>query len=327
MDTPSPELRRTHLTRLTTPKSVACRKIFNSPVFLANKTVPDFSELSMSPLQLLDSPLQASIMTPGTSSSESPGRKSARQIQKQMSTPSSEMPQGTPHSSTNNQGFLIANNVFSAVKAKRRLIEEEPVSQFNKESFTALSCKKERMFQESAPKKQKITPKKPSPVVKYRKTKRHSFGQINSGVSHRIRKPEKRIKPSLSISLSDLKKARAESVLRNPLDPLNKTLPSTKETIPTATIETVAADTSANEKLMICESDKPLPPSVPLKSQLPPMVKQEKKGIVISPKVITRNWNQRYRKDTRERKFFKSRGNEEDKSNRVVTVSVNDNLK
>ena len=49
----------------------------NSPVFLIDK-ITDFSELSMSSLQLLDSPVQAALMTPGTSSGESSTRKSPR---------------------------------------------------------------------------------------------------------------------------------------------------------------------------------------------------------------------------------------------------------
>lgn len=322
MDTPSPELRRTHLTRLTTPKSVARRQICKSPAFLAHKTVPEFCELSMSPLQLLDSPVKSTIMTP----SESPGRKSLR-LQKQTSTPSEEIPQSTP-SSNKNQGFVISSNVFAAVKAKRRLIEELPAIQ-NKASPVTFRGNKESPNQERASKKPKITPNKTMPLVKLKKNKRKSFGQINSGVSHRIRKPEKRVKSSLSISLSDLKKAKAEGLGKNPWEALNKTLPSTQETSSAQSI--IQTDSTEDKKIVttlpMSEPVKPLPQTPTLKNQLPQLAKQEKKAIVISPKVITRNWNQRYRKETRERKFFKSRGSEEEKSNRVVTVSVNENLK
>lgn len=93
----------------------------NSPAFLVNKTT-DFSELSMSPLQLLDSPVQAVLMTPTTSSGESSSSKSHRYL-KQTSTPSQEMIPDTP--GNKNKAFFITTNASVGIKAKRRLIEEE----------------------------------------------------------------------------------------------------------------------------------------------------------------------------------------------------------
>jgi hypothetical protein len=322
MDTPSPEFRRTHLSRLTTPKSVACRKIMNSPAFLVNKTT-DISELSMSPLQLLDSPIQAVLMTPSTSSGESPGKKSPRYL-KQTSTPSQGMMQDTPNNS--NKAFIIASNAFAGIKAKRRLIEEVDVTP--KSHTNDKKSNKENSVQANAAKRQKTSPKTSiTTMSKSARNKKRFAGQINSGVSHRIRWPEKRVKPSLSISFTELKKAKAEGIIRNPLDPLNKTLPSSAELCIASDVQfTPIAERIEELKLSV--------PAKPILAQqvLPPkspvvLLTKEKKALVISPKVITRNWNQRYRKETRERKFFKSRGTEEETSNRVVTVSVNDNLK
>nr|CAH0104528.1 unnamed protein product [Daphnia galeata] len=284
MDTPSPEFRRTHLSRLTTPKSVACRKIMNSPAFLVNKTT-DISELSMSPLQLLDSPIQAVLMTPSTSSGESPGKKSPRYL-KQTSTPSQGMMQDTPNNS--NKAFIIASNAFAGIKAKRRLIEEVDVTP--KSQTNDKKSNKENSVQANAAKRQKTSPK-------------------------------------TSIITIELKKAKAEGIIRNPLDPLNKTLPSSAELCIASDVQfTPIAERIEELQLSV--------PARPILAQqvLPPkspalLLTKEKKALVISPKVITRNWNQRYRKETRERKFFKSRGTEEETSNRVVTVSVNDNLK
>lgn len=318
MDTPSPELRRTQLCRLTTPKSVACRKILNSPAFLASRTFTDLSELSMSPLQLLDSPAHASTMTPSTSSGESSGRKSPRFL-KQTSTPSNGIGHDTP--TNKNKAFIIASSAFVGLKAKRRLIEEEFDQRSDIQNSTVIK-------ESPAAKKQKTTPKAAVVVSKFSRGKKKSFGQINSGVSHRIRKPEiKVVKPSiLSISLSDLKKAKAEGIHKHPLDPLNKTLPIVEQNSISPCLN--ASIVEEAEPVSKVETVKPIVQVSTPKAHVPVSVKQQNKAVAISPKLITRNWNQRYRKDTRERKFFKSRGTEEDKSSqRVVTVSVNDNLK
>lgn len=328
MDTPSPELRRTHLSRLTTPKSVACRKIANSPAFLANRVITEFSELSMSPLQLLDSPVQAALMTPSTSSGESSGRKSPRYL-KQTSTPSDEMMPDTP--SNNNKAFIIASNAFVGIKAKRRLIEEE--SNNSKGSQESSTRKREHSAPGNAAKKQKTTPKAATFTLSSFSRNKKFSGKINSGVSHRIRRPEKKLKPSsLSISLTDLKKAKAESLTKHPLDPLTKILPQPANDVKTKQSEDNCSSDIENTP-PVCKNveqlenvTSPKPQSMTPKALNNSSFK-EKKVIGISPKVLTRNWNQRYRKDTRERKFFKSRGTEENTPNRVVTVSVNDNIK
>jgi hypothetical protein len=295
----------------------------NSPAFLVNK-MTDISELSMSPLQLLDSPVQAILMTPSTSG-ESPGRKSPRYL-KQTSTPSQGMMQDTPNNS--NKAFIIASNAYVGIKAKRRLIEEEADVSQNSQSLSK-KFTKDNSVQSNAAKRQKTSPK--TSVVTMSKSARSSkkriAGQINSGVSHRIRWPEKRVKPSLSISFSELKKAKAEGVIRNPLDPLNKTLPSTAELC----IASAVQNTPIAERIEELKLSVPVKPllvqQVPSPKSPAALLAKEKKTLAISPKIITRNWNQRYRKETRERKFFKSRGTEDESSNRVVTVSVNDNLK
>lgn len=323
MNTPSPEFRRTHLSRLTTPKSVACRKIMNSPAFLVNRPT-DISELSMSPLQLLDSPVQAAMMTPITSSGESPCRQSPR-CMKQTSTPSQGIMQDTP--SNSNKAFIIASNAYAGIKAKRRLIEDEVDASPNTKSGKS---EKEPSVPANAAKRQKTSPKTSFITMsKSARTKKKNAGQINSGVSHRIRWPEKRVKPSLSISFSDLKKPKAEGITRNPLDPLNRTLPSSEELCIASSVQ----NTPIAERIEELKLSVPVKPLLAQQVSSPKSVgpslrlAKEKKQIVISPKVITRNWNQRYRKETRERKFFKSRGTEEETSCRVVTVSVNDNLK
>ena len=190
----------------------------NSPAFLVNKTT-DFSELSMSPLQLLDSPVQAALMTPGTSSGESSARKSPCFL-KQTSTPSDEMAQDTP--TNKNKAFIIGSNAFVGTKAKRRLIDDECIEN----NHTVTKTKKGESIQGNVAKKQKTSPNVSHPArPTFTKNKKRAFGQINSGVSHRIRRPEKKFKPSvLSVSLSDLKKAKAEGSCKNPLDALNRTL-------------------------------------------------------------------------------------------------------
>lgn len=294
----------------------------NSPAFLVNKTT-DFSELSMSPLQLLDSPVQAVLMTPTTSSGESSSSKSHRYL-KQTSTPSQEMIQDTP--GNKNKAFFITTNASVGIKAKRRLIEEECHHTLH------LPTKNENMVKEttvqvSAAKRQKTSPKVSVPtMLKLSRSKKRIAGQINSGVSHRIRWTEKKVKPSMSLSLSELKKTKAEGVIKNPFDPLNRTVPTSLEMC----VSISDHDTLNTESIQGINVSVPIRPLLPvqtLKSPGPKALGKENKNHTISPKIITRNWNVRYRKDTRERKFFKSRGTEQEASNRVVTVSVNENLK
>lgn len=161
------------------------------------------------------------------------------------------------------------------------------------------------------------------------------YGSINLGVSHRIRKPDKKKHLVSSISLTDLKKAKAEAMLKHPLDPFHKCDPvhSGEELSLVVGVETQPPVDQNGAK-----QDQPLPVIVkaldkaadlnPLKvnsPQTPRNNKSKKEEKQVTPKIITRNWNQRYRPDNRERKFFKSRT--EDSPKRVVTVSVNDNLK
>jgi len=288
LDTPSPEMKRSNLLENsngkfhsqpihTTPKGAVCRKIANSPAFLAKGPMIDFTELSMSPLQLMDSPVHqaGAAMTPGTSSGESP-------TTKQTSTPQAGV--STNSSSSKNEAFHVANTV---VKAKRRLIQEES---------PAVATKK----------------LKPSISIKKSSSKR-SFGQINSGVSHRIRRPEKRPRLSVSLntlSLSDLKKAKDQSSPKNPLDPLTKT------DVEVSTIE----KQSTVEEVILPAVAQPQSPAVTKKII---SKKEPSTPPVIPHKTYTPNWNQRYKNRDigKEKKFFKSR------ADRVVTVSVNDNLK
>ena len=325
MDTPSPETRRSSklAMKLSTPKSLACRKIANSPIFLA-KCNTDFSELSMSPLQLMDSPVQPAPMTPSTSSGESPQSKSSQYL-KQTSTPSDDLSQDTP--SMKNKAFLIASNALVAIKAKRRLIEEEN-SKDGEPGDTAVVG--------NAAKKKKTSPK-PSPGgSKMLNKMKRLYGSINLGVSHRIRKPDKKKRSVSSISLTDLKKAKAEAMLKHPLDPFHKCDPvhSGEELTLVTGIENqppVGQD-GAKQDQPLSITVKPLEKAADLKNpmkvqspQTPRNNKSKKEEKQVTPKIITRNWNQRYRHDNRERKFFKSRT--EDSPKRVVTVSVNDNLK
>lgn len=302
LDTPSPEVRRSNFCGSAnklfmaappvhaTPKAV-CRKIANSPAFLATKGPSDYTELSMSPLQLMDSPVHhhpaaPGVMTPGASSGETPSRK-------QTSTPQTA---NTTVDTPKNRAFHVASTV---VKAKRRLIDEE----------TSVATKK----------------LKPSTSSKKSGSKR-SFGQINSGVSHRIRQPDKKPKLSLSLSLSDIKKAKAQRSPRNPLDP-----PAKIEVVQVVSDEKKSTDELPikSEQVKPVEVEKAvLGPLLPVLSQSPSVASVTKKPVkkvepVVPHKPYVSNWNQRYRnKDLgKERKFFKSR------ADRVVTVSVNDNLK
>ena len=288
----------------------------NSPAFLVNKTT-DFSELSMSPLQLLDSPVQAALMTPGTSSGESSARKSPCFL-KQTSTPSDEMAQDTP--TNKNKAFIIGSNAFVGTKAKRRLIDDECIEN----NHTVTKTKKGESIQGNVAKKQKTSPNVSHPArLTFTKNKKRAFGQINSGVSHRIRRPEKKFKPSvLSVSLSDLKKAKAEGSCKNPLDALNKTLPTCQELLESSSVNEAAIIT----RPVVVESPGPAIRSQPSTPRaLKSLVKKEKivPGIIVSPSSIYNSvWSSpRYRKT--EKKFFKTKGTED----RVRTVFINDNVK
>lgn len=226
-----------------------------------------------------------------------------------------------------NKAFLIASNALVAIKAKRRLIEEEN-SKGGVPNDSAIVG--------NAAKKKKTSPK-PSPGgSKMLNKMKRLYGSINLGVSHRIRKPEKKKRPVSSISLTDLKKAKAEAMLKHPLDPFHKCDPvhSGEELILVSGMENELPNIGQDG----AKPDQPL--SIPVKPvekvadlnpikvqspQTPRINKSKKEEKQVTPKIITRNWNQRYRPDNRERKFFKSRS--EDSPKRVVTVSVNDNLK
>ena len=226
-----------------------------------------------------------------------------------------------------NKAFLIASNALVAIKAKRRLIEEEN-SKGGVPNDSAIVG--------NAAKKKKTSPK-PSPGgSKMLNKMKRLYGSINLGVSHRIRKPEKKKHPVSSISLTDLKKAKAEAMLKHPLDPFHKCDPvhSGEELTLVSGVENQLPNIGQDG----AKPDQPL--SIPVKPlekvadlnpvkvqspQTPRINKSKKEEKQVTPKIITRNWNQRYRPDNRERKFFKSRS--EDSPKRVVTVSVNDNLK
>ena len=281
----------------------------------------------MSPLQLMDSPVQPPLMTPNASSGESPTSKSQRFTLKQTSTPDDDdVSQDTP--SMKNKAFLIASNALGAIKAKRRLIEEESNKERGDGEATESSV--------GNPAKKKKTSPKPSPggSKMFNKMKR-LYGSINLGVSHRIRKPEKKKGSLVNISLSDLKKAKADSMLKHPLDPFHKCdLPvhsgeelnvvTGMENQPSLNQEAVKQDQALPIPVKHLEAN--LNPTKVQSPQTPKSNKGKKEEKQVTPKVVSRTWNQRYRNDNRERKFFKSRASE-DSPKRVVTVSVNDNLK
>lgn len=329
MDTPSPELKKTPFSRFATPNGLGCRKMTSSPANFPNKRLTDFNELSMSPLHLMDSPsvrLPAPL-TPSTSYAESP-RKSPR-VLKQTSTPSDRMAL-TDTPSLKNKAFIISSSSVPS-KAKRRLIED---GESTKNKVVLNSSIRDSSFQGNAPKRQKTTPKS-APSLGRRPLKlKKRVGQINFGVSHRIRpkeKPDKLIKRSFGITLSDLKKNRNSDVPRHPFDPVNKSINETHEDVQSQQAQVTEIIQPHPENKMppiISDSISPLIKGMQrAKLQSPTVAITKEKTPRISPKVITRNWNQRYKTDNRERKFFKSRQSNEDTPNRVVTVSVSENLK
>jgi len=307
MNTPSPEIKRTK-TMFTTPVGV-CRKILGSPGFLS-KAFTDISELSMSPLQLLDTPIKPTPITPGNSSGETP-RSDFNRVQ-QSSTPSENRILGT--SSVQNKAFFIPSTVYTSVKAKRRLIEDEKPSAVD-------------LNRGNAAKKQKVMPTSYSKPIKYKtSSKKRRLGHINAGVSHRIPRP----KPSRKVTCG--KKPQRKS-------------PDSKMGIKEETKE--AAQQKSNDFVGLKNVVVEKTPSVSEKTIEHPLLRQESESpstkpmlknkdkvkavenkLAIVPKVITRNWNQHQnRTETRERKFFKSRTTTEDSPSRIVTVSVNENLK
>ena len=303
MNTPSPEIKRTK-TIYTTPKSI-CRKILGSPSFLS-KGFSDFSELSMSPLQLLDSPIPTGPLTPINSSGETPKQLDETYKQNLASTPSESLVSGT--SSIKNKAFVISASVYTSVKAKRRLIDEENHSPINSNPAAA--------------KKPKTTSTHYSRAIsKSSRSKRRSLGQINAGVSHKIRRP----KPSRKVLAGKKLGKSFDSALsaKQGTTPAKPVEFAHKEAVACPAVEssgnTLAPPTTTDEFSLLLQQN-----STPKANSHQRVKALEKKSSTV-PKVLTRHWN-RNRKETRERKFFKSRDSQ-DSPNRIVTVSVNDNLK
>jgi len=302
MNTPSPEIKRTKAI-YTTPKSI-CRKILGSPGFLS-KGFSDFSELSMSPLQLLDSPVLPAPLTPIHSSGETP--RQLKETAKQTSTPSESPVAGT--SSIKNKAFVISASVYTSIKAKRRLINEENQSATN--------------LNPAAAKKPKITPSPYSRAAsKSSRTKRRSLGQINAGVSHKIRRP----KPSRKV-LGGRKLGKSfDSAFgtKQEVTPVKPVESTCKEpvTTPAAESRNRLVTPASNDEFSLLLQQNSTPKA---NSHSNERIKTVEKKPASVPKVITRNWN-RERKETKERKFFKSRDSQES-PNRIVTVSVSENLK
>lgn len=302
MNTPSPELMRTKAI-YNTPKSI-CRKILGSPGFLA-KGFSDIGELSMSPLQLLDSPIPAAPLTPLHSSGETP--KLLNERVEQTSTPSESFLAGT--SSIKNKAFVISANIYTSVKAKRRLINDENHSAANTNPAPA--------------KKPKTTPAPYSRAVsKNSHMKRRSLGQINAGVSHKIRRPKPSRKvlagKKLGKSFDSTVDAKQEITPVKPVENTRKKVVAD----PAAELGSSMLSSSSMDQISLMLQQNVTPKANNHSNERARMV--EKKPATV-PKVITRHWN-RNRQETKERKFFKSRDSQ-DSPNRIVTVSVNDNLK
>lgn len=272
----------------------------------------------------MDSPsvrLPGAPLTP-SSYAESPIRKSPRL--KQTSTPSNGMAIiDTP--SLTNKAFIIANSSSVPSKAKRRLIEDEGSSKNNVMSSP--------LTQGNAAKRQKTTPKSAPTLGKKPPKLKKRIGQINFGVSHRIRpreKPDRPVKSSSNIiTLSDLKKNRSEGQ-RHPFDPVNKSFTEMHDVVHDTPAEAQVSEkiqpNIENIRPVLADAVSPLIRGMQrTKLQSPTVNLIKEKAATVSPKVITKTWNQRYKKDTRERKFFKSRQSNEE--NRVVTVSMSENIK
>ena len=312
IETPSPERKWGRLQPDVTPKSVG-RSIFSSPAYL-KKQFTDITELSMSPLVLVDSPAEKmDLLTPSGSSQSSSGESFEKRsgLNGQTSTPGAGVAFDT---SNKNKAFVINNKSPMFIKAKRRLIDDEGT--FSPRSGDT------SLVKQGAAKKQKTMPR-----LKKESQRRHrSFGGINAGVSHKIRRPKPvkvapkndtilntpKVNKNANESLGTQKETNISEQVLNKKDFVkqNEEVPPIANMMPKKKIPDEASTRKENTK----------PP-------VPEAATKMEKTQVSSPKIITRNWNQGYR-ETRERKFFKSRTvGTEGGQERIVTVSVNDNLK
>jgi hypothetical protein len=318
IDTPSPEMKPNHF-KMTTPKG-ACRQIFNSPALMRKEFTDEVGELTMSPLQLNDSPVHASIvpMTPSTSQSVNGSPCKSPRFLKQCSTPSDDVIPDTP--SNKNKAFVIATNTS---KAKRRLIDDSIPSPSSAQPKSSTSFSSP-MPRGNVAKKVKVTPK----IAKrtYVPPRKKRYGSINAGVGHSIRRP----KPSKKVAVNQKKVPTVSELLPTILDEQNKTKASEKELHPVSSDVDPELPTSA-EPLQEAVTKLKEPPAIKnTATKSTPNSKESvnklEKKIEIVPKVITRSWNHGYRAP-KERRFFKSRAAPDQLQDRVVTVSVNDNLK
>ena len=300
---PSPNMYASHRSEMQgTPKSLVRRQILNSPAFYGFRSAcNDQTELTMSPLQLTDSPAcqPAAPLTPSSAVRSSPRRK-------QTSTPGKDGAAPTV-SSNKNQAFLIESNGPTFSKAKRRLIEEPstlPAPSFYSSNSSG-----------NAAKRIKIT-HKPSITRRPFSSQRHRrYGSINAGVGHKIRRP----KPgSKKVNIMQRKVPQIAEIWLDPSLTSIKHLQVEKESAPPSPA-TLTSSPKPNEFVALKE--------VPATSNTPETARKPEKKLEIVPKVITRNWNHGYR-ETKERRFFKSKASHPERlQNRVVTVSVNENLK
>ena len=175
----------------------------------------------------------------------------------------------------------------------------------------------------AAAKKPKITPSPYSRAAsKSSRTKRRSLGQINAGVSHKIRRP----KPSRKV-LGGRKLGKSfDSAFgtKQEVTPVKPVESTCKEpvTTPAAESRNRLVTPASNDEFSLLLQQNSTPKA---NSHSNERIKTVEKKPASVPKVITRNWN-RERKETKERKFFKSRDSQES-PNRIVTVSVSENLK
>ena len=323
IDTPSPEMKPNHF-KMTTPKG-ACRQILNSPALMRKEFTDEVGELTMSPLQLNDSPVHTSIvpMTPSTSQSVNGSSCKSPRFLKQCSTPSDDVIPDTP--SNKNKAFVIATNTS---KAKRRLIDDSIPSPSSAQPKPSTSFSSP-MPRGNVAKKVKVTPK----IAKrtYVPPRKKRYGSINAGVGHSIRRP----KPAKKVNVNEKKVPTVSELLPTVVDEENKNKASGKELHPMSSdVDRPTKDPefpSSAEPLQETVTKLKEPPAIKntvtksTPNSKESVTKLEKK-IEIVPKVITRSWNHGYRAP-QERRFFKSRAAPEQLQDRVVTVSVNDNLK
>ena len=316
IDTPSPELKRAFVNKtLHTPKGV-CRKILNSPALL-RKQFTDLNELTMSPLVLSDSPIPAAVpVTPSDSCDSTSVSKSPRL--KQTSTPGDEVAPETP--SNKNRAFVIETNIS---KAKRRLIEDTTLSPSSAgDSVRVQQFGTPVNVKGNVAKKIKVAPK---PVKKaHASHSKKRYGSINAGVGHKIRRPKPNKKTfAAKPSPNAVPKANRGSVTSATSIPEHKVeLNELKEAIVPAT---------SHESIIVNPQSKSpkiagTPTRIVSKADNDAVINRVEKKFEIVTKNITRNWFHGLRQP-KERKFFKSRGTAEQSLDRVVTVSVNENLK